>query len=45
MENKRYLDPEMEVITFGEVDVLITSDPVLPDDSQTPFEDKPVPFA
>ena len=38
---KRYLEPEMEVVNFAETDVILASEPVNPD-SGTDFETNPV---
>ena len=40
---KRYLEPEMEVVTFEATDVILASEPVIPD-SGSDFESTPVPF-
>ncbi len=40
---KRYLEPEMEVVTFEETDVILASEPQLPDQGND-FETNPTPF-
>ena len=41
--DKRYLEPEMEVVNFEETDVILASEPLLPDSGST-FETNPKPF-